>query len=299
LSLLLENLAGVQAMLLRGASVGLPSLAEVGMQGASWIDPEPLRRALEHYRPTILILVPQLLQALIWLVERGLRLPQLRFAAVGGALVSPRLLWRAVELGLPVYEGYGLSECASVVALNTPGDARVGSVGRLLPHLSLAFAQDGELQIAGNGFLGYLGQCPRRPEDAVSTGDIGRLDADGFLHLRGRKGHVFVTSFGRNVSPEWVERELMAEPEIAQVVVFGEAKPWGTALVSVDGRGADAVTAALERVNRRLPDYARVRAWVRSDEPFSFSNQELTANGRPRRAVIWARYGERIEQLYS
>jgi long-chain acyl-CoA synthetase len=298
LSLLLQNLAGAQAHLLNGASVVLSSLPRVGMQGASGIDRDRLARALRDHRPTTLILVPQLLQVMLELVEEGLRLPWLRFVAVGGAPVSPQLLEHAARLGLPVYEGYGLSECASVVALNTPVEARIGSVGRPLPHIRLVLSADGEIEVTGNRFLGYLGEPATAAGGPVQTGDLGFMDPDGFLYLLGRRNSVFVTSFGRNVAPEWVERELLAQPVIGQAVVFGNAKPWSTAVISAGDVDPAEVHAALESANRRLPDYAHVRAWIRADEPFSFFNQQLTANGRPRREAIWAHYGRRIEQIY-
>src|SRR5690606_20978777 len=107
----------------------------IGLRGSSGLDPDRLLRTLHEVRPHSLILVPQLLFALVSAGERGLLPPiSLRFVAVGGAHVAPQLLRRAEALGIPVYEGYGLSECASVVCLNTPGGRRVGSVGRPLGH---------------------------------------------------------------------------------------------------------------------------------------------------------------------
>ncbi len=181
---------------------------------------------------TTTILTPQLLHALVAAVEAGHPAPQqLRFVAVGGAPVAPRLLQRAEALGLPVFEGYGLSECASVVALNTEGARRIGSVGKPLPHARVKFAADGEILVAGATLLGYTGAAPLQANEFWPTGDTGHLDEQGFLHLTGRKKNIFITSFGRNVAPEWVERELTLHPAIAQAAVFGEARPWNVAVI--------------------------------------------------------------------
>src|SRR5690606_15677696 len=141
LATLLENLAGIYAPLLAGAVVELRPLAQVGLQGASGFDVARFLALLHAVRPNSLVLLPQLLLALVTAAEQGVALPDsLRFVAVGGGRVAPQLLERADQLGLPVFEGYGLSECASVVCLNTPEARRIGSVGRPLPHVELRLA---------------------------------------------------------------------------------------------------------------------------------------------------------------
>lgn len=298
LATLLENVAGIYVALLSGAGVQLPPLAELGYSGGSGLDPHCFVEAIQRYRPQSLILVPQLLQALVAAAEAGAMLPDsLRFVAVGGGRVAPTLLQRVRRHGVPAYEGYGLSECASVVALNLPGTDRPGSVGRPLPHVRIECAADGEILVHGPRYQGYLGQT-EITAGPVATGDLGYLDADGYLHLSGRKKNVFITAFGRNVSPEWVESELTAEPAVLQAAVFGEARPWNVAVIASPASAA-AVQAALDRANRRLPDYARIQAWVRAIAPFATSNDQLTANGRLRRPAIWAAYGDAIQALYG
>ncbi|MGD2082627.1 MAG: AMP-binding protein [Chromatiales bacterium] len=300
LGVLLENIAGLDVSLLRGVACTLPPLARVGIRGAAGVDAAALVAAIADRRASSVILVPETLRALVAAVESGAGLPSLRFAAVGGAPLSPVLVERAWELGLPAYEGYGLSECASVVAVNTPGARRLGSVGRPLPHARLRIAPDGEILIAGTLFEGYVGERPRGLDKGFwASGDIGRLDDDGFLHVTGRKKHLYITAFGRNVSPEWAERELNAHPAIAQAVVFGEGRPWGSAVVVPRAAAsAEEVDRAITALNGGLPDYARIGRWVAADEPFSPHNRLLTSTGRPRREAIWHRYGERIDEFY-
>jgi long-chain acyl-CoA synthetase len=300
LATLLENVAGVYAPLHNGAEIIVPNLADIGVVGATEFDPHKLLRAIETCRPESVILLPQMLAAVMAVIERGAAVPRsLRCIAVGGARVARALLERADELGLPVYEGYGLTECGSVVALNTPEARRAGSVGRPLPHADVSIDAEGEIIVAGPSVSGYTGGdgVPER----MATGDLGHLDAAGFLHVDGRRKNVFITSFGRNVSPEWVEAEFAAEPELAQIAVFGEARPWNVALVvpRVAGARPADVQAAVERVNRRLPDYARVHDWIHAEEPFTPANGLATSNGRTRRDAVWARYGARVDAVYE
>lgn len=302
LSTLLENLAGVYVPLLAGATCHLLPLATVGLSGSSGLDIKKMLSALTSSHATTTILTPQLLHALVAAITAGLPAPStMRFIAVGGAPVSTRLLAQAKSLGLPVFEGYGLSECASVVALNTETDQRVGSVGKLLPHAQIRFTSDGEILVAGATLLAYTGDTAIS-EKFWATGDIGHLDEQGFLYITGRKKNIFITSFGRNVSPEWVESELSLHPAIAQVAVFGEARPWNVAVVVPRGNTTqitDTINQAIIETNRILPDYAQIKHWLPASTPFLPKNGQLTANGRLKRAAIWAQYQSNIEQLYK
>ncbi len=300
LSILLENIAGVYVALCRGVPCVVRSLLEMGVIGASGVDSQRLVDAILDSGATSIITLPQMLQALVETAERGATLPPLRFIAVGGAPVAKDLLDRAAKLKLPVYEGYGLSECASVVAVNSPSAIRRGSVGKPLAHVGIRFGSDGEILISGNRFLGYLGDDAASGAQAFfASGDIGYLDRDGYLYITGRKKNMFITSFGRNVAPEWVERELIVHSAIAQAVVFGEGRPWNTAIVVPRATASrEDVAAAIESANSHLPDYARVGAWVFADEPFSVANFEYTSTGRPRREAIWRRYAARVDDQY-
>lgn len=298
LSVLLENIGGLYVPLWGGATTLLPGCGEVGLSGSSRLDAIAMTLALEQYRATSAIFSPQSLQGLVEAIEAGLPRPAaLRFGAVGGAPVSPRLLERAAVLGLPVYEGYGLSECASVVCLNTPKGNRPGTVGQPLPHVRVSVAADGEIRIAGPGFAGYLGEPA--PQGAWASGDIGAFGADGFLRLQGRRRNLFITAFGRNLAPEWVERELTLEPAIAQAAVFGEARPWNLAVIlAAPGADESELAAAIARANASLPDYAQVSRWIIAAEPFTPQNGLLTGTGRVRREAIQHRYQQQIENLY-
>jgi len=297
---LLENIGGLYAPLLVGATVCAPGCEAVGLSGASGLDVKRFVGMLVASRATTCIMIPQMLHALVAAIEAGAPKPEtLRYVAVGGAPVSKHLLQRAAQLGLPVFEGYGLSEAASVVAVNAVSDNRVGSVGKLLPHVDIAFAEDGEILVGGALFDGYLGDAAFEGS-RWPTGDIGYLDDEGFLYLTGRKKHIFITAFGRNVSPEWVEGELSIEPAVAQCCVFGEARPFNVAIiVPRQGVGEAQVAAAVAAANARLPDYAQVTKWLLADRPFTIADGLWTGTGRVRRKQVYAYYKEAIAALYK
>lgn len=297
LAILLENI-GCYAALYAGATVSVPSQKTLGIQGASGVDVPVLLGCLAARAPQSLILVPQLLLLLTNTAEQKVFDPRsLRFAAVGGARVSRALLDRAQRVGLPIYEGYGLSECASVVCLNRPDAHRPGSVGRPLPHVEVRLAEDGEVLIRGSVLLGYLGEAAHT-QQWWASGDLGEFDAEGFLYLRGRKKHQFITSFGRNVNPEWVEAELTQRRDIAQAFVHGEAMPHNHALLWPHRPECtdDELALAVSEANATLPDYAQVHHWTRLNQPFTPANGLLTANGRPRRDAIVERYRAQLTE---
>ena len=299
LSTLLENVAGLYAALLADAQIVLPGLSEIGYTGATGLDVPTLMRCLHRYEPESVILVPQLLVAFVSAVEHGAALPRsLRYVAVGGGRVGVSLLARARAVGLPVFEGYGLTECASVVCLNEPGASRDGSVGRPLRHADVSIV-DGEIQVTGARALGYLGG-EALPDGPIRTGDLGYLDADGFLHVTGRRKSVFITAFGRNVSPEWVESELLDHPFFAQAIVWGEGQADNVAILVPRRPDLEdaAIVRALSAINLNLPDYARLSRYVRAPSPFNVADGLLTPNGRPKRQAILEHYQASIDECY-
>jgi long-chain acyl-CoA synthetase len=300
LSTLLENIGGLYAPLYHGSSAALPDLAACGFTGSSEVQPKKLIAAFHRFAPTTTILVPQLLTLLVESATVGARLPaSLRFIAVGGAPCSPALIERARRLGLPVYQGYGLSEAASVVSLNRPGEERAGSIGRPLPHVQVRIADDGEILVSGKLFRGYLGGKTLGIHE-WATGDLGYLDEEGYLYITGRKKTAFATAFGRKVSPEWIETELTSNRTLVQAAVFGEARPYNVALLVPHPAATSAqLHAVIAAANARLPDYARVKAWCLADTPFSASNGLAHSSGSPDREAIARRYAVELENLYT
>lgn len=299
LATLLENIAGLYVPLLLGSEARILPLSITGMSYGK-LDAQALLRAISSTQPTNLLLVPELLRVLVHAAEHGWKPPStLKFVAVGGASVALSLLERAWALGLPVFEGYGLSECASVVCLNLPWAHRPGSVGKPLPHAKVRLDAQGQLLVAGPAMSGYLGAPHAAAE--IATGDLGRIDADGFVYVHGRAKNLIITSMGRNVAPEWVERELLQDGAIAQAMAHGDARPFVVALLQPSSPSVTQaeLQRAVARANEHLPDYAQVRRWALFPEAPTLPSGLLTANGRLKRAAILERHGECVAALYS
>ncbi|MDX1458286.1 MAG: AMP-binding protein [Marinobacter sp.] len=289
MSTLLENIAGIYLTLLMGGTVMVAPLQALGMSGSSGLNPDRLVEGLNQTTPHSLILVPELAMALVTAAEQGqLKSSSFRFLAVGGGRVSSGLLERGRAAGLPLYEGYGLSECSSVVALNVPGAECEGSVGKPLSHVEVRVDERGHIQVRGNTHLGYLGDEPEA-DGWLDTGDLGALDPSGFLSVNGRAKNLLITSFGRNISPEWLESELIQAAGARQAVVFGDGDPHLSALLVVpDGRSPEQLRSTLRRLNAGLPDYARLEAVYIRRQLLTEARGHITANGRPVRHQLQA-----------
>ena len=192
-------------MLLRNVQTGLEQkFAQItGPRSPLFSTLRWLNRALTRRRPHLAIS-----RRLLRPVHRGFG-GSLKAFFAGGAFTDPKMLRFFYDLGIQVANGYGLTEAGTVVTLNDFEDYRPETVGRPLPHAEVRVAPDGEVLVRGPRMLGYLGEAACSDE-WLPTGDLGHLD-DGFLVLHGRSKHQFVTAYGRNVNPEWVEAELVQQ----------------------------------------------------------------------------------------
>ena len=222
---------------------------------------------------------------------------RLRAVMSGGARLDPDLERFYRALGLLVMQGYGQTEAGPVIAANTPGAMRTGTVGRTLDGVDLHIAPDGEILVRGDLVMdGYWNQ-PEATAAALRdgwlhTGDVGHLDAEGFLAVSDRKRDLIVLSGGENVSPARVEAALCAEPEIEQAVVAGDGKSGLYALLVPAPASADAALAeAVIRVNARLAAHERIRRH-RSVPAFTVENGLLTPSHKIRRALVLKAHGE-------
>ena len=264
------------------------------------------------------------------LVFRALRSAlggRIRFLVSGGAPLNADLARFFYGAGILVYEGYGLTEAGPVVACNTPDRNRVGSVGTPLPQVSVRIADDGEVCVRGpNVMAGYY----NRPEDTAAaldaegwlhTGDIGAIDAQGFLSITDRKKDLLITSQGENVAPQPIEGRFRQEPLIEEACLIGDQRPYLTVLLVPDREfveitaGTHGVSGAwpavldhptiralfqqcFETVNSSLPRHAQPRKFALLAEPFSQDSNELTPTLKvKRRTVLQTRQAE-IDGLY-
>lgn len=291
LPLLLETICAICVPLLAQARTELdPALTASIGRG----QPQGLDLAFRRRAPTTSVLVPELLS--VWLAElaaSGEQAPaSLRFVATGGAPVAAAMAEKAWSKGIPVHEGYGLSECCSVVSVNRPGKRRAGTVGQPLPGLEVRI-DDGEIVVDGPTVMqGY--QNGSDATHSWRTGDMGELDADGYLRILGRKDNLIVTSFGRNVSPEWIEALLCADDRIAACAVLGHGEPHLRVLIIPSAKGAawfaiapeGQVLMELALICREAPSYAVPRDFVLLDRNEAMRRNLLTPNGRFRRAQL-------------
>ncbi|HET6162277.1 MAG TPA: long-chain fatty acid--CoA ligase [Planctomycetota bacterium] len=254
---------------------------------------------------------------------------RVRFFVSGGAPLDPEIVRFFTRVGLPLLEGYGLTEASPVVTCNQPDAARAGSVGRVLPGVEVRVADDGELLVKGpNVMLGYFEQPEATAavldaDGCFHTGDVGHVDADGFVFVTDRKKDLIIGSGGKNVSPARVEGLLKRHRLIGDVCLVGDRHPYLVALVVPD-EGAlknclqeqglewtnraemvdhERVRAlfreAVARANEELAPPERVRRFALLLDPFSQENRELTPTLKVRRKVVETRYRSLIGALYA
>lgn len=290
-ALLLEQVAGIHVPLLAGAPV---YLAAGAVQAAAMGDPVPLIARAKHVQPTATVLVPDLLRA--WVgglaATRTMAPSSLRFVAVGGAPVPPKLCDAAWSLGIPVHEGYGLSECCSVVAVNRPENSVNGTAGQPLDGIKVTI-ENGEIVVEGPTVMdGYLNGPD--PQGRFATGDLGTLDAKGNLVVLGRKDNLIVLSNGRNLSPEWIEGMILADPMIARAVIVGHGQSHPTAVLTPSSAGRDWFTKAsgddiagrLAGLTAQAPVYAQPSSAIVVAEADLVAKGLLTGNGRVMRQAV-------------
>jgi long-chain acyl-CoA synthetase len=252
-------------------------------------------------------------------------------AVSGGAPLGERLGHFFRGVGLPVYEGYGLTETSGGITVNTPREQRVGTVGRPMAGNGVRIADDGEILLRGDVlFRGYW-HNPDATREAVSdgwfrSGDLGDLDDDGFLRITGRKKELIVTAAGKNVAPAILEDRLRAHPLISQCMVVGDGKPFIGALITLDPDAlpgwremhgkpapqnpadpADLVDdpdllaeldSAVQDANKAVSRAEAIKKFRVLPVDFTESGGELTPTLKLKRNVVAERYADEIEALY-
>jgi len=296
LSLLLEQVTAAYLPLLAGGTVHFlpPSEALLGEPGAS---PQRLVGWILQIQPTALTVPPVMINRFLEQLndggEPGERLARyLKSGAhitCGGAAVSIDALHALAEQGIEVYQGYGLSENASVVSMNTAQEQRLGSVGKPLPHVQVRIGADQTIEVKSSSlFSGYSGTdpsaCSMSGDGWMDTGDLGMLDEEGYLYVHGRKKNVICLPNGRNVSPEQVELEYRKYPGVNDAAVFFDEQHGLVALLCVES-----APASEELVSWSAGHFSDIerpsRLWLLTkDDPLI--EQLYTVTGRPKRADI-------------
>ena len=227
----------------------------------------------------------------------------MRFSVVGGAALDPDLARTFIGLGLPLLQGYGMTEASPVIAVNREADNDPESVGPPLPGIEVKFADNGDLLARGpNVMRGYWRneEATRAAIDAegwLHTGDLAEMRA-GKIVIRGRAKDIFVMSNGEKLSPQDVELAILHDAVFEQVMLIGDGRPY-VVLLAVT-RDADE-RLLVKRANARLvsfPRWARVRHVIATPDPWSVENGLLTPTLKLKRPLLVARFKERIEQAY-
>ncbi|WP_016700351.1 AMP-dependent synthetase/ligase [Actinoalloteichus spitiensis] len=248
-------------------------------------------------------------------------------AISGGAPLNERIVHFFRGVGLPVLEGYGLTETSAAASVNTFRATRIGTVGRPLPGTTIRVDDSGEILVRGEIVAERYWNDPEATRAAFTdgwfrTGDLGELDQDGFLRVTDRKKDIIVTAAGKNVAPAVLEDRLRGHPLVAEAVVVGEGRPYVAALLTLD---ADALRAwceehgiagddrarfitdpqvraevghAVDEANRAVSGAESVKRFTLLDVDFTEAGGELTPSLKVRRAVVAERYAAEIEELY-
>ncbi len=260
----------------------------------------------------------------LYVKVRGLFGGRLRQAVTGAAPIARGILEFFYACGVPVMEGYGMTETASVVSVNTLDAFRLGSVGRPLPGVEVRIGEDGEILVKGpNIFKGYYRDADATREAFVDgwlrTGDLGRLDEDGFLFITGRAKDIIITAGGKNITPANPEHALRYNRWISQAVVIGDARPYLVALITLDPEEAPAfarehdlelaelyrselmraeIQTAIDAVNSHYAPVEQIKRFEILPEDFSQPTGELTPTLKVKRSVVQQKYAETIDAIY-
>jgi len=246
----------------------------------------------------------------------------------GAAPISPEVLRYFHSVGIPVLEGYGMTEQTGVACVNWPDNVRLGSVGKPLPGVEIQLAEDGEILIrCPHNFVGYY----RDPEATarileggwLHTGDVGEWDAAGSLKITDRKKEIIITSGGKNIAPSEIENRLKVSPYITQAIVIGDRRKYLTALIQIDyenvGKWAqerniayttfkslaqnpqvyELIRREVEEANKDFSSVETIKRFTLLDKELDHDDDELTATLKVRRKAIHERFGPLIEAMYK
>jgi long-chain acyl-CoA synthetase len=252
---------------------------------------------------------------------------RVRHATSGAAPIAREILEFFWACGVPVLEGYGMTETSTGATVSTVENHRFGTVGRALPGVEIKIAEDGEILIKGaNIFAGYHNQADTNFGAVVDgwlhTGDLGSLDEDGYLSITGRKKDIIITAGGKNLTPANIENDLKQSRWISQAVMHGDQRPYPVALITLDDeeiplfareRGLpedipslakdpavhELIQRELDRANAKYAQVEQVKKFVILDHDLSQATGELTPTLKVKRNVVNERYADLFDALYA
>ena len=256
---------------------------------------------------------------------RGLFGKNIRQCVTGAAPIAKEILEFFYACGVPVMEGYGMTETATAATVNTPEAFRFGSVGKPIPGVEVKIANDGEVLLRGpNIFRGYYKNDDATRETLADgwlhTGDLGSLDEDGFLFITGRKKDIIITAGGKNITPANLENGLKQDRWISQAVVIGDRRPYLIALITIDPEEAPAfaeqhglavetlhesdemkaeVQKAIDEVNAKVGPVEQIKRFEILDHDLSQETGELTPTLKVKRNVVSEKFADLVDRIYE
>lgn len=232
-----------------------------------------------------------------------------RFFLTGSARCEEDVLHFYHAMGVPLYEGYGMSEIAGMVALNYPGHTKIGTVGKVFPNKTIKIAEAGQILVRGDhvantGYTGASEEVNRETflaDGWIATGDVGHFDDEGYLTIDGRLKDVVVLANGMKVQPGPLEARINAGEHIAGSVVLGDERPYLVALVALRSPSVDprVVDSWLREVNQSLPEAQRIKKHRVIDDSFSPESGLLTPSFKLNRKHIKVKYAELLDEMYA
>ncbi|WP_457575635.1 AMP-dependent synthetase/ligase [Desulfomarina sp.] len=252
---------------------------------------------------------------------------RLSYFLCGGAPLDKTINEFMWIIGIPVYNGYGLTETSPGITISSAGDVRFDSVGKVFKETEIRLEEDGELVVRGpQVMLGYYKNDDATRETMEDgwfrTGDIARIDEDGFVYIVDRKKEIIVTAGGKNIAPQPIENELKLDKYISQAIVFGDRKPYLVALLTpnierlinlareehIDYIDMDELVnhskikalyaERIENLNRNFPSYKTIKYFAVVPNEFSIEGGELTPTLKMKRKIIYEKYRELVDDLY-
>ncbi len=230
---------------------------------------------------------------------------RIRFCFSGGAPLPREAGLFFYGVGMPIVEGYGLSETSPIIAMNTEKHYRLGTVGQVIPGLEVKIAEDGEILVKGPSVMKGYWNKPAETAEAIEngwfhTGDIGELDSEGYLKITDRKKDLLVTSGGKKVAPQPIQNALKKSPRILEAIVVGEGRKYVSALiVPADGATREAIQADVEAVNKELASYETIKRFELIPNDLTVENGALSQKMEVKRKVASERYRDVIERMYA
>jgi long-chain acyl-CoA synthetase len=229
---------------------------------------------------------------------------RLRLRVAGGAALSRDVGLFFHGIGQTIHEGYGLTETSPVIAVNSFAHWRLGTVGRPLPGVDVRIAEDGEVLV--RGALVMKGYWNRPEETALAleggwfhTGDIGDIDADGYLRITDRKKDVIVTSGGKKIVPQPIELSLKESPQVAEAIIVGDGRKFASVLIAPkEGATREDIAREVDRVNAGLAQFEKLKKFALIPNDLSIENGHLTPTLKVKRRKVAERYRDLIEDLY-